>query len=253
MRVGVNLASRPFADLGPVLRNLRIGMAVLAGVALLLGLGLHLLGNKAEAARAREAAVDSSLNRVSQEQQGYRNMMAQPPNAHVLSQAEEVNQLIDDKSFSWTLAMEDLERVLPGGVQVTTLEPARDKKDGHITVRMRVVGPRDRAVELVQNLEHSRRFLQPRIVSETSESATNGPQQQLEPVSATNRMNFDVLSDYNPVLPTERTAAGATATDGGTDQNAEKAGSASRRHRPSTTARTNNKATSAPTHGGGAR
>ena len=46
------------------------------------------------------------------------------------------------RDFSWTLAMEDLETVLPGGVQVTTLEPMRDK-DGHITLHLRVLGPRD--------------------------------------------------------------------------------------------------------------
>ena len=43
--------------------------------------------------------------------------------------------------------MEDLETVLPSGVQVTTLEPIRDK-DGHITLRLRVLGPRDRSIQL---------------------------------------------------------------------------------------------------------
>ena len=43
--------------------------------------------------------------------------------------------------------MEDLETVLPGGVQVTTLEPIVDKKDGHVSLHMRVIGPRDKAVD----------------------------------------------------------------------------------------------------------
>ena len=80
--------------------------------------------------------------------------MRQPENAQVLAQAEALNQLFDEKAFSWTLAMEDLETVLPGGVQVTSIEPTRDK-DGHITLHLRVLGPRDRAIELVANLEHS--------------------------------------------------------------------------------------------------
>ena len=41
-----------------------------------------------------------------------------------------LNQLFDEKTFSWTLAMEDLETVLPGGVQVATLDPTRDQKTG---------------------------------------------------------------------------------------------------------------------------
>jgi type IV pilus assembly protein PilN len=205
MRLTVNLASRPFADLAPTLRKLRIGMGILAGVAILLGIALHLLGSSAAAARAREARIDNSLIGLNHEQQGYRAMMAQPANATVLNESEELNRLIDEKSFSWTLAMEDLERVLPAGVQVTTLEPNRDKKTGEISVRLRVVGPRDKAVELVHNLEHSRHFLQPRIVAETAESAANNAaNQQVEPVSPSSRVNFDVVADYNPVTSLDR-------------------------------------------------
>jgi type IV pilus assembly protein PilN len=87
-------------------------------------------------------------------------------------------------------------------VQVTTLEPTREK-DGHITVRLRVLGPRNRAVDLVHNLEHSKRFLLPRIVSENAE-VTGGPGQEVQPVSAQDRVNFDLLADYNPAGPEER-------------------------------------------------
>ena len=69
--------------------------------------------------------------------------------------------------------------MLPAGVQVTTHRAtARQGRAHHVHVR--VVGPRDRADELVANLEHSRRFLQPRIVGENAESS-NGPDQRLEP------------------------------------------------------------------------
>jgi type IV pilus assembly protein PilN len=128
----------------------------------------------------------------------------------LLEQAEALNQLFDEKAFSWTLAMEDLETVLPGGVQVSTIEPVR-AKDGHITLHLRVAGPRDRAVELVSNLEHSKRFLLPRIVGENSESS-GGPNQRMEPVSASNRFNFDLLAEYNPALPGERKAAAKPST-----------------------------------------
>ncbi len=202
MRIGINLATRPFADLGPVLKNLRIAMGVLVLVALALGAGIFALDQKAAQARAKEHAVDLQIAQITQERQKYQAMMREPQNAAVLSQAQNLNHLFDEKAFSWTLAMEDLETVLPGGVQVTTLEPARDK-DGHITLHLRVVGPRDRSIQLVQNLEHSRRFMKPRIVGETSES-NGGPNMPVEPVSASNRVNFDVLADYNPAAPGER-------------------------------------------------
>ena len=204
MRVAINLGTRPFADLGPALRRLRLGMAALATLAIAFGIALHSLNNQAQAARASEHAVDASILKINTERQQYQAMMRQPDNAAVLDQVNSLNKLIDVKAFSWTLAMEDLETVLPGGVQVTTLEPTVDKKDSHITVRMRVLGPRDKAIQLVQNLEHSRRFLQPRIVGENAETAGTGNQQQAEPVSLSNRVSFDLLADYNPATATER-------------------------------------------------
>ena len=201
MRVTINLASRQFADIAPALKNLRTAMAALAGAAVLLLLGLYFVHGKAEAAREREHSLDGKIAQLRQEQQKYQSTMREPENARTLQQSENLNQLFDEKAFSWTLAMEDLENVLPAGVQVTTLEPTIKK--GQITVHLRVIGPRDRDVQLVQNLEHSRHFIVPRIVGENAES-TGGPNAQAQPVSASNRFDYDVLADYNPGQPDDR-------------------------------------------------
>ncbi len=209
MKITVNLATRPFADLGPTLKRLRIAMAVFVLVSIGLGVGLHALHAKAEAARAREHAVDAQIAKINQERQGYQAMMRLPDNAQVLQQANTLNALFDQKAFSWTLAMEDLETVLPGGVQVTTLEPVRDEKTGEITLKLRVVGPRDKGIELVQNLEHSRHFLHPAITGESIESS-GGPNAALEPVSASNRVNFELNAQYNPATLAELPAHAKT-------------------------------------------
>lgn len=204
MRVAINLASRPFADIAPAIKNLRRTMGVLVLVAVVLLVGLHFVHDKAEKARAREHSLDGEIAKVRQEHQRYQAMMRQPDNARTLEQSEDLNGLFDEKSFSWTLAMEDLETVLPAGVQVTTLEPI--VKDGQISVRLRVIGPRDKDVVLVENLEHSRHFLLPRIAGESAESSS-GPNQRPEPVSASNRENFDVLADYSPGTAADRKLA----------------------------------------------
>ena len=179
-------------------------MGVLALVAVVLLVGLHFVHGKAEAARAREHALDEQIAKIRQERQQYQAMMSQPDNARTLQQSENLNRLFDEKSFSWTLAMEDLETVLPAGVQVNTLEPT--VKNGLITVHLRVLGPRDRDVELVQRLEQSRHFLLPRIVGESAESA-GGPNQRPEAISASNRVDFDVLADYNADAAQDRKPA----------------------------------------------
>jgi type IV pilus assembly protein PilN len=205
MRITLNLATRPYADIGPALKRLRIAIAVLVVIGIGLGLGLRSLHQKAEEARKTEQQVQSKIDAINRERQGYQDLMHQPANEALLKQAMALNQLFDEKTFSWTLAMEDLETVLPGGVQVVSLEPSRDPKTGRITLKLRVIGARDRADDLVQNLEHSRHFLLPHIVSESSES-TGGPNEKLEAVSASNRFNFDLLADYNSAAPVEGNA-----------------------------------------------
>jgi type IV pilus assembly protein PilN len=208
MRITLNLATRPFSDVGPALKRLRIAMGVLAVLAIGLGFGLHAFHQKAERARARERTIDDKIAAIARERQGFQDLMRQPINSQVLTHAAALNQLFDEKAFSWTLAMEDLETVLPGGVQVSNLEPIRDKT-GLITLHLRVVGPRDRALELVQNLEHSKHFVLPRMVGESAE-ATGGPGgEQLIPVSASNRINLDLLADYTPPVLNDTKAAPA--------------------------------------------
>jgi type IV pilus assembly protein PilN len=206
MKIALNLATRPYADQGPALKRLRIGMAVLAGVLVLLGVGMLHFHQAALAMAAREATVDRSVNLVQQEQLGYQRQMQQPANAKVLTQAQFLNGLFDEKSFSWTAAMEELERVLPGGVQVTMLEPSRGK-DGRLTLKLRVSGQRQRAVEMVRNMERSKRFADPRVSGENSENnAGQGGfgQGGFQQVQDTGRVSFDILSEYNPATLEER-------------------------------------------------
>jgi type IV pilus assembly protein PilN len=203
MRITLNLATRPYADLGPALKRLRIGMAALAVILALLGLGLMHFHQRALRLTAQEAVVDQSIAQIQHEQGGYQVQMEQPANARVLTQARFLNQLFDEKSFSWTAAMEDLERVLPGGVQVTALEPTR-AKDGRLTLRLRTTGLRERSVELVRNMERSRRFANPRVSGENAENS--GSQGGFQQVGDPNKVSFEILAEYNPATLDERKA-----------------------------------------------
>jgi type IV pilus assembly protein PilN len=196
VRITLNLASRPYANIGPALKRLRIAMAALAVFCLLFFVGVHLFDRQADAARELEHSLDGRIARVEAERTAAATLMRRPENAQVLLQAEALNRLFDAKAFSWTLAMEAMETVLPAGVQVTSIEPIRASA-GDITVHVHVVGPRDRADNLVANLEQSRRFLLARIVGENAESSNN-PLQRQEPISISNRFDFDLLAEYNP-------------------------------------------------------
>jgi type IV pilus assembly protein PilN len=101
--------------------------------------------------------------------------------------------------------------VLPSGVQVMNIDPVVSR-DGKVTIRLRVSGPHDRAVDLVRNLEHSHRFLAPRLARETAESNQNG--RPVVQVSATSTVNFDLLAEYNPLPETAEKPAAAGQKNG---------------------------------------
>jgi type IV pilus assembly protein PilN len=209
MRIQLNLASRPFVELGPLYFRLRILVVLLAVTAVPLWLLLATEKRKAAEAQARLDAVNHQIHALEQQRQVFQADMRQPQNALVLSQSQFLNQIFAEKAFSWTAVMMDLENVLPTGVQVLAIDPV-PTKDGKVTIRLRVSGAHDRGVELVRNLEHSHRFLAPRLARETAENNQNG--RGPEPVSNNTaaNVNFDLLAEYNPLPETEEKAVKQT-------------------------------------------
>ncbi|MFT4114018.1 fimbrial assembly protein [Silvibacterium sp.] len=201
MRITLNLASQPYVDVRSILKRLRVVMLILALLVLPLWWLLHAKEGQAAAATARVQAVENNVQRLQHEQQSYQEMMQQPQNAAVLKQADFLNGLFRRKAFSWTATMTDLETVLPMGVQVLSIDP-QVAKDGTVTIHMRVSGGRDRAIELVRNLEKSRHFVGPRVVAEAQAQipGQNNPNAMaMQPVSASTLVNFDVLAAYRPI------------------------------------------------------
>ena len=199
MRVQLNLASRPFVELGPVYLRLRILILLLAVVAVPLWLVTATERHKAAEAQARLDAVEQKIQALQAQREAFQAEMRQPENAVVLSQSQFLNQMFSYKAFSWTAVMMDLENVLPTGVQVLNIDPV-PTKDGKVTIRLRVSGAHERAVDLVRNLEKSHRFLFPRVARETAETNQNG--RATQQVNTASNVNFDLLAEYNP-LPAE--------------------------------------------------
>jgi len=196
MRISVNLATRPFIELRPLFARLRLAMGVLAVLAIVFGFWLHALNAKAAVAQARMNDLKAKTTQFQLERAANEARMRQPQNMAVLERSQFLNAVFARKSFSWTAVMMDLEKVLPTGVQVTSIEPAITK-EGDVNIRLRVSGDRDRAVQLVRNLETSQRFLAPRLAGEqamTAESGTRGV-----PTVAPGGVVFEIMSGYNPL------------------------------------------------------
>ncbi len=197
MRISVNLASRPFVELRPLFARLRLAMGLLAVLAIGLGFGLHTLNGKARAAQARMDSLKAKTQEFEQERLANEARMRQPQNRGVLERSQFLNALFAEKSFSWTAVMMDLEKVLPVGVQVTSLEP-QVAKDGSVNIRLRVSGERPKAVQLVRNLETSQRFVAPRLAGAAAQTQEAGRGAVVQ-VAGPGAVEFEILSNYNPL------------------------------------------------------
>ena len=151
MDIRVNLAKRPFVDLRPILQSLRLGIRLLAIIVVLLGVVTYLVHRKAEDARGRLRAIETTISNTHRERQAYLEILRHSESMRIRKETERVNQILDAKAFSWTLAMKDLESVLPRGLQVTDIEPTQ-AKDGVTTLKMRVLGTREKDLEFLRNL-----------------------------------------------------------------------------------------------------
>jgi type IV pilus assembly protein PilN len=209
MKISVNLATRPFIELRPLFAKLRLAAIALAILAVALTFALRSLNAKARAAEAQMNALKAKTQDFQQERQRNEARMRQPQNMAVLERSQFLNTLFTRKSFSWTAVMMDLERVLPAGVQVTSIEPAT-LKTGEVSIRLRVSGDRDRAVELVRNLERSQRFVAPRLAGEQTQAQETGGRGGFQP-AAPGGVEFDILSGYNPLPPSALKAAKDTS------------------------------------------
>ena len=219
MRIQINLATRPYVQLDRLVRQLRIGLGVLALLAVTLGVRLHIVTNQAREQQRQVALLNGQADRLQRERAANEARLRQPVNAATLSRNQFLNAVFARKSFSWTAVLMDLEDVLPTGVQVSSIEPLI-ATSGEVTIRLRVLGDRERTVQLVRNLEHSRRFVSPRLAGEAQQTAdrssarpTLGANGLPQPVSAATGPNglppisgveFEIVSGYNPLQPSVR-------------------------------------------------
>jgi len=208
MRIRVNLASRPFVELRPFFLRLRIIMGALIVVAIGLLIGTHYINKKLTVARAQMDQLQAATQRAQNEKAANERQMHQPENAAVLTRAHFLNALFLRKSFSWTAVMMDLETVLPSGVQITAIEPNSDPVTGAVNIRLRVGGDRDRAIQLVRNLERSKRFLQPQLTAEGPSSKDLTQQGRAPAANGTpGGVEFEILARYNPLPADEPVVA----------------------------------------------
>ena len=171
MKIGINLASRPYQDEGLFYRQWGTALAVVilfTGLMLLLSVQ-HYQNSRKEWASARQA--QAKLAELTKEQAQAQQILARPENRGTRDRSQFLNSAILRKSFSWTRLMEDMERVMPPGIRVTSIAPEMDARNRFL-LKVQVQGEsRDPAVQLLRNMEKSPHFRSPQFGQETIDKA----------------------------------------------------------------------------------
>ena len=165
MRVRLNLATKPLETHRKFLAG--AGALAIVGGFVFLGLGWHVYSvRKVDAeVRDRTQKTAAEISRLEVQRNDLERFFVEPENARLHDRAEFLNTLIDARSFNWTQMFMDLERVLPGGVRVDSIEPRQEK--GLVLVKLTVDTSSEQAkLTFLKALEDSKVFTRVELVKD---------------------------------------------------------------------------------------
>ena len=200
MKFNINLATQPYED---ARRFFMLWGAILLVVAALTGVLVYgaVLGWRHTHAVGKRIAIEkSNLDKLTQQEQADLAILNKSENRDVRDRSQVLNSLIRRKQFSWTLIFADLEHLMPARLHVVSIKPQVDPNN-EIEVNMRVAGDsRDKAIELIHNMEQSRQFRRAQVLSESTLEQQQGR-------GPGDTVLFEISAQYVPVAASAPAAA----------------------------------------------
>ncbi len=194
MRLNINLASRPYEDIRSF--NQRWGAIAALLAVLTAALIFYAVRSWRESRDVNQqiSNVQSEIRNLDQEKRAGIALLNKPENQATAAQSHFLNQLIARKSFSWTKVFMDLERLMPPGLHVVSIEPSLGN-DNQLQVNMVVGGSsRERAIELVRRMEQSQTFRHSQVQREAVRERETAGEGDL--------IRFEISSIYVPEVAT---------------------------------------------------
>src|SRR5213080_1754316 len=174
MRVRLNLATKPLESHRLFLAGASVSACAAALVFLALGWHVYSVRKAATEVRARREKMSQEFVAYEAQRSELQRYFAQKNVANLHDRASFINGIIAVRSFNWTQMFMDLERILPGGVRVISVEPKQ--VSGHVELNL-TFGAADDDVKLkfLRALETSRQFSDVQVDSDVQPATGNGP------------------------------------------------------------------------------
>jgi hypothetical protein len=199
MKLTINLASQPYRDLPRYLRRVLPWLIALAAITLVLAsYALH-QWRAAAAIDHQVAAEQQQKARLEAQRQAAVKLLGQPENQILADKSEMINQLIDNKRFSWTSFFMEMESILPPKLLLASVTPQLNG-DGSIRLQLDVEGDtHEQVLELLQRLEASPHFTKATLISEEiKRDEKTGPMGRMAVPDARVRYRFALEVTYLP-------------------------------------------------------
>lgn len=172
MKVRLNLATTPLESN----RSFAVGAAIVGGLGVLamLALSWHafVVWRANTEMREEQAKLESDMSRLRTERASVESFFSQDSTVQQQDRAAFLNTLIAQRAFPWTKIFMDLERNLPAGVRVVSIEPKLVAD--HLELRF-VIGAADddSKLKFLKALEGAPEFSQIEVFSETRSARPN--------------------------------------------------------------------------------
>lgn len=168
MRLDINLATHAYEDSRQFWLRWGTGLGILG----ILTVGLLITAitgwYNARVDRKKINDLRAQIAEREQEQSTAQAMLNRPENRAMREKSQYLNDLIVRKAFSWTQAIETLERLMPPKIHLVSIAPELNE-DNQLAIKMVVAGDSaERAFELVRRMEGSKHFRETRIDSQTN-------------------------------------------------------------------------------------
>jgi type IV pilus assembly protein PilN len=192
MRLNINLASQPYEVAREYKRRMTALIAALAVAAIALGGYIFYQRAHSRGVNRQLADVQAQIDSLDHEESQARAILNKPANHVIADQSEFLNELFARKAMSWTHIFTVMEKIVPPQLHVLSMKPEYSKTNDLVLHVVVATDSRDRAVELVRNMEKSSHFRQPQVVAENVVANTS------EQTASSGAIQFDIAAIYVP-------------------------------------------------------
>jgi type IV pilus assembly protein PilN len=157
MKVRLNLATSPLQTHRKFLAGSGLIGAFAGIVFLALGWHVYSVRKSNESLRARAAAVRQEMTSLVGQRDELENFFKEEQNAKLNERSTFLNSLIDEQSLNWTQMFMDLEKIMPTGVRLVSIEPKHEKGQVKVTLQIGAISDETK-LKFMRALENSPAF-----------------------------------------------------------------------------------------------